>query len=122
MELPIRETASTVLNLMFNKPFYRMIFMPWKNYVRRKMETAGLLGQREAMAKHNTVDRLPLIKAPTLVICGTKDDMTPLKYSHYLADKISGATLVAIQGATHMAFMEEPQEVNRAIEEFIKHL
>lgn len=72
--------------------------------------------------KFDIVDKVHQINVPTLVICGTEDDMTPLKYSHFLVDKIFGATLVAIQGATHMVFLEKPQEVNQAIEEFLKGL
>jgi pimeloyl-ACP methyl ester carboxylesterase len=33
----------------------------------------GIAGQREACLKHDTLERLPLITAPTLVIVGTKD-------------------------------------------------
>jgi pimeloyl-ACP methyl ester carboxylesterase len=80
------------------------------------------LSDFQACDKFDTMDTVHQIKAPALVICGTQDDMTPLKYSHYLVDKISGARLVAVQGASHMVFLEMPQEVNTSIEEFIKRL
>ena len=80
------------------------------------------LNDFQACDKFDIMDKVHQIKAPTLVICGTQDDMTPLKYSHYLVDNIPGASLVAIQGASHMVFLEMPQEVNTAIEEFIKRL
>lgn len=62
------------------------------------------------------------IKLPTLVLCGTEDQMTPVKYTKYLTDRIEGATEVIIDGGTHMVFMEKPQEVNQAIEEFLATL
>ena len=72
--------------------------------------------------KFDIMDRVHQIGAPTLVICGTDDEMTPVKYSQYLATKISGARLVIIDGSTHFVFMEKPEEVNQAIEEFLNSL
>jgi pimeloyl-ACP methyl ester carboxylesterase len=68
------------------------------------------------------MDKVHQIAAPTLIICGTEDDMTPVKYSQYLASKIAGARLVIIDGGSHLVFLEKPDEANRAIEEFLKGL
>jgi pimeloyl-ACP methyl ester carboxylesterase len=68
------------------------------------------------------MDKVHQIEAPTLVICGAEDDMTPIKYSQYLADKIAGAKLAIIEGGSHHFFLEKPQEVNRAIEAFLNGL
>lgn len=72
--------------------------------------------------KFDIMDKVHQIDVPTLVICGTEDDTTPVKYSQYLASKIGGAKLVLIEGATHTVLLEKPQEVNRAIEAFIESL
>jgi pimeloyl-ACP methyl ester carboxylesterase len=48
--------------------------------------------------------------------------MTPPKYTKYLVDRIEGARAVIISGATHMVFAEKPEEVNKAIEDFLKSL
>ena len=72
--------------------------------------------------KFDIMGRVDRIKAPTLVICGSEDEMTPVKYAQYLASKIGGARLAIIEGATHLAFMEKPAEVNQAIEEFLASL
>jgi len=55
------------------------------------------------------------------VICGSEDDMTPVKYSQYLVNKITGAKLVIIEGATHYCLLEKPVEANRAIEAFLNN-
>ena len=57
-----------------------------------------------------------------MVICGREDEMTPVRYTRYLADKIEGATPVIIEGAGHLVFMEKPREVNQAIEKFLAGL
>jgi len=63
------------------------------------------------------MDRVDRIKAPTLVICGSEDGMTPVKYAQHLASKIGGARLAIIEGATHLAFMEKPAVEEPAVEE-----
>jgi pimeloyl-ACP methyl ester carboxylesterase len=72
--------------------------------------------------RFDIMERVNQIAVPTLVICGAEDDMTPVKYSQYLANKIVGARLVVIEGGSHHCFLEKPVEVNRAIEDFLKNL
>ena len=67
-------------------------------------------------------DKVNAISLPTLLICGSEDEMTPVKYTNYLADKIEGAKQVIIPGSTHFVYMEKPSEVNQAIEEFLARL
>jgi len=57
------------------------------------------------------------IAASALLICGERDQMTPLKSGRALAAIIPGATLVALQGAGHMLMAERPCEVMDAIAE-----
>ena len=40
----------------------------------------------------------------------------------YLADRIEGAIQVVIPGGSHFVYMEKPNEVNQAIEEFLAGL
>jgi pimeloyl-ACP methyl ester carboxylesterase len=72
--------------------------------------------------KFDIMGKVSQIAVPTLVICGSDDDMTPVKYSQYLADKILGARLVVVEGSSHHCFLEKPVEVNRAIEGFLQGL
>ncbi|MCL0041409.1 alpha/beta hydrolase, partial [Dehalococcoidia bacterium] len=62
------------------------------------------------------------IELPALVICGSEDQMTPIKYSQFLANKMRGAKQVVIEGGTHLVPAEKPAEVNQAIEEFLGSL
>ncbi len=67
----------------------------------------------------DVMDRIPEISCPTLVIVGANDVMTPLKYAKYMADRIKGAKLVTIEGAGHSLRLEKPDEVTKAIQEFL---
>jgi pimeloyl-ACP methyl ester carboxylesterase len=59
------------------------------------------------------------IAAPTLVIGGTADQMTPPKYAAFLVEKIPGARLVLIEGAGHMVMLKQPEPVVRHVQEFL---
>ncbi|MFC1940412.1 alpha/beta fold hydrolase [Chloroflexota bacterium] len=72
--------------------------------------------------KFDIMDRVHNIKIPTLVICGSEDEMTPVKYSTYLVNRIEGAVEVIIDGATHAVPREKPREFNQAIENFLDSL
>lgn len=59
------------------------------------------------------------IQAPTLVLAGEDDVMTPVPTQKALADAIPGARLEIIPGAGHMSPMENPQLWNRLALEFL---
>jgi len=79
----------------------------------------------QACSEFGVADRLGEISKPALIVCGAEDKMTPLRYSQYLAEKISGAQLKVIPGAGHMVQIEKPRLVADALLSFlngIKHL
>jgi len=84
-----------------------------------KVGPAVQLNDFRCCDRFDVMEEVSRIAVPTLVMNGTEDDMTPLKYSHYLADKIAGARLVLIEGATHYCFLEKPVAANRAIQAFL---
>jgi len=55
------------------------------------------------------------ITAPTLVIAGEKDQMTPLRGARALASAVPGAQLVVVPDAGHMLMTERPDEVREAL-------
>jgi len=89
---------------------------------RVRVGPAVLLNDLLCCDKFDIMDRVHAIKLPTLVICGSEDEMTPVKYTKYLADKIEGAIKVIVDGATHGVAREKPGEVNQAIESFLAGL
>ncbi len=68
------------------------------------------------------MERLGEIKAPTLVVGATADEMTPAKYSQFLASRIPGAQLLLVEGAGHMVQLEQPEVVGRRVAEFVAGL
>jgi pimeloyl-ACP methyl ester carboxylesterase len=65
---------------------------------------------------------LPKIAIPVLIIVGEADQATPPELSEAMAKAIPGATLTIIRGAGHLTPMEQPGQVNHAIESFLSRL
>jgi len=63
--------------------------------------------------------RLHEIKVPVLVISAKNDIMTPVWYGEYLTKNINNANFILVDGAGHLAHVEKPEIVNKAITEFI---
>lgn len=78
----------------------------------------GFTGQAQAIAGHDTYERLPQIKAPTLVIAGDADRLINPDNSKILTARIPGAELVMVKNAGH-GFTEAP-EATRAMLDFLK--
>lgn len=115
--------ADWVKNVL--EPIYSRVAPEVREKVINKVVEVGVavqLNDFRCCDKFDIMDKVHQITAPTLVICGAEDDMTPVKYAQYLADKIAGAKLAIFEGGTHLVFMEKPDEVNRAIEDFLRGL
>ncbi len=69
-----------------------------------------------------TCTTLNLITIPTLIICGREDKVTPLAQSEFMKDNISGSIHYVINNAGHVSNLEEPEEFNSYLHEFLKHL
>ena len=75
-----------------------------------------------ACDKFDIMDKVSEIKMPTLVLVGTEDEMTPVKYSQFLAQKLPCSTLTIIEDGTHHMPREIPDKVNKALEDFFNTL
>lgn len=64
--------------------------------------------------------RLPLVKAPTLLLWGEKDRVIPRQYAEWIAKTIGGQSQIrTIAGAGHLAELDKPAETAAAIEAFL---
>jgi pimeloyl-ACP methyl ester carboxylesterase len=68
---------------------------------------------------HDTYELLPKIKLPTLVIAGDNDRAIPLENSRILASRIPKTELVIIKGAGHEFFIEDAEEANKIVLDFL---
>jgi pimeloyl-ACP methyl ester carboxylesterase len=77
-------------------------------------------GDYSACNQFDIMDKVEKIALPTLIISGSADKLTPLKYGEYLHRHIAGSEFSVIQDAGHMMGLEKPEEFNQIISRFLK--
>lgn len=70
----------------------------------------------------DATDVLPRLRIPVLLIHGTSDTIFGVENSVDMSRRMPNATLVTINGADHIAILNRPQEVLKALREFISAL
>jgi pimeloyl-ACP methyl ester carboxylesterase len=73
-----------------------------------------------ACSQFDVRDRIREIKVPTLVLVGDQDQLTPVKWSKWLAANIEKAELELIEKAGHYVMVEQPSQINQMIIPFIQ--
>lgn len=81
----------------------------------RGTDPEGYAGCCAAIRDMDLRDRLGQIRAPTLVISAAEDPATPPEHGELIRDSIPGAGFEVIPGASHLANIEQPEAVTRAI-------
>jgi pimeloyl-ACP methyl ester carboxylesterase len=78
-----------------------------------------LLGDLLACDRFNMVGCLGDIRSPALVVCGTGDRLTPIRFSETLSSQIPGAALQTVEGAGHLLILEQPDRLAKLIRVFL---
>jgi len=78
-----------------------------------------LYGDFLACDRFDIMAELDKINVPTLIMCGDQDQLTPVKYSQFLLQRIKGSRLEVLPGAGHMVMMESAGTFNEKIGKFI---
>ena len=74
----------------------------------------------EASVAQDRAAPIEQIKAPTLVITGDEDKVYSPELSKDMARRIPGAELVVMKGVGHLSNLEQPDEFNQAVLQFLK--
>lgn len=74
------------------------------------------------LSRTDTTQSLSKINIPTLLICGEQDALTPPAVMKEMFHKIPNAEFVEIENAGHMTPIENPEEVNKAIVNFLNKI
>jgi pimeloyl-ACP methyl ester carboxylesterase len=81
------------------------------------MAARGMMAQKDS----SVIDRLGSVRAPTLIVVGERDEAFRAP-ADYMARKIEGARLEVIAGAGHAANLDEPENFNCVLLEFLDGL
>lgn len=85
-------------------------------------QIAMTLRQWDADGAHDSLDRLPGITAPTTVIVGEQDILTPPRVGRAVAERIPGARFVLVEGAgsSHGMIYERPADLLLHVREHLR--
>lgn len=78
--------------------------------------TTGLTALAE---RTETCSALGAVNIPTMIICGREDEVTPLAQSDFMHQMIEGSTLHVIDNAGHVSNLEQPDEFNQYLLDFL---
>ena len=108
-------------------PRFHRRFGPWINVLGRLVmqgDPEHFAAQVDAiLAMHDDLRyELADVRAPTLVITGSQDMLTPFGDAEELAELIPGARLRELRGAAHGLMVEQPNAFNNAVLDFLREV
>jgi len=119
-ELPPLKYRIKLLSLVFDSPILRFTEFVRRSLKSSKVSLQGYQAQGAGIVRHNTLKRLHLIKAPTLVVVGTNDRLVRKSSSAVLAARIPQAKLAEVRDGSHDMCFEKSKEFNTEIVNFLK--
>ena len=121
--LVFEKLFSYLLQQIFSEEFLlenkKLIEETLRKYLSKLTYVETFLKQTGAVYTHNTLDRLNLIKAETLIITGMEDKLVVPECSDILAEKISRSKLRKIEHAEHGMHFEMPDIINKIVIDFL---
>ncbi|MBZ5602884.1 MAG: alpha/beta hydrolase [Acidobacteriia bacterium] len=66
----------------------------------------------------SVTDRIGAIGCPVLIVASDQD-YTPVEWKHFYAAQIPGARVVVLNDSRHAAPLDQPEQLNRAVAEFL---
>ncbi len=115
-ELAYKVAVATEINA---RMIERDDFSPYLDHLGR-MDPVVFVRMLDNLANHTTRPLLPLIKAPALVIAGSRDSMTPSHLSEELAHLLPSSDLLVVPAGSHTAPIELPDLVTLRAERFFR--
>lgn len=76
--------------------------------------------QNAIINRPNQVPYLPEITCPTIIVCGERDQITPLTCAEEMASSIKGSRLETIPHCGHISTMEKPEEVSKILLDWLR--
>jgi 3-oxoadipate enol-lactonase len=85
----------------------------------KRVHQASFEKTLEASVSQDRAAPIEQIAVPTLVITGDEDRVYPPAMAHDIARRIPGAELVTMKGIGHLSNLEQPDEFNQAVLDFL---
>jgi pimeloyl-ACP methyl ester carboxylesterase len=111
--------AELTARRIFPKPDQELLRQELVQHIRQTDPVVYKTAMHE-LGTFNVRKSLKNISHPVLVLTGEKDTTVSLENQHDLAVGIHGASQIIIQNAGHGAIIDQPEEVNRCLIQFLK--
>jgi pimeloyl-ACP methyl ester carboxylesterase len=79
-------------------------------------------GDLSACDAFDEMEKVKSIDLATLIVVGEEDKLTPVKYSHFLNQAIPNSKLAILPKAGHLVMMEQPDQFNTVLADFLAEL
>lgn len=103
-----------------DKALRRYIFEQHRGYFSQFQTSQSVSESFKTSVTNSVRDFATKISIPTLLIAGTKDDITPLAKQKELQELFANATLQVIEDVGHLTHYETPDQVGFLVEDFVK--
>ncbi|MGV8952445.1 MAG: alpha/beta fold hydrolase [Cypionkella sp.] len=108
-------------------PLATIFDAPWRDEIMALVQDMALgLGEGVFLRQSRALQRRPdqqktmrRVKLPVLVIAGEADTLVPMRRQEFTANLMPFGKLCVIEEAGHLACLEQPEAVTRAIEAFL---
>ena len=121
-ELDSEDRVRRSLILAFSPHFVSRRFDELQKVIELRAANAvpeeAYLAQLQAALQFDAESRVSKIQSPTLVVSGDADVIVPVENSRNLATKLN-ASLKIVAGGSHTFFIEQPDEFNNIVTDFI---
>lgn len=108
-------------------PTSAIVEAPWRDEIMALITDMALnLGEGVFLRQSRALQRRPdqqktmrRVKLPVLVIAGEADTLVPMRRQEFTANLMPYGTLQVIEAAGHLASLEQPEAVSRAVAAFL---
>ena len=108
-------------------PLSAIVEADWRDEIMALVQDMALgLGEGVFLRQSRALQRRPdqqktmrRVKLPVLVIAGEADTLVPMRRQEFTANLMPYGKLLVIEAAGHLASLEQPEVVSKAIEDFL---
>ena len=108
-------------------PATAIVDAPWRDEIMALVQDMALgLGEGVFLRQSRALQRRPdqqktmrRVKLPVLVIAGEADTLVPMRRQEFTANLMPYGKLAVIEGAGHLASLEQPEAVSQAVASFL---
>ncbi|GAB5553777.1 MAG: alpha/beta hydrolase [Saprospiraceae bacterium] len=90
--------------------------------VNDRSKAIRIIATAKSAVRHNLGDKLHQVKAPTLLVWGANDNVTPPFVGEKFNELIENSTLHFIDKCGHAPMMEYPEQFNQYLEDFLEEV